>query len=108
VAGAVANELPDPVPEEVKEERLARLMALQEHISATQLERRVGQRVKVLVDSIVEDEEGNRVALARSSAEAPDIDGVIQIDEPGMLKAGDFASVELTDSDDHDLWAVVT
>lgn len=106
VAGARANELPDPVPEDIKAERLARLMALQEHISARKLAGRVGQSVKVLVDALVSDEAGHLVALARSFAEAPDIDGVIQIDEPGRLKAGEFADVRITDADEHDLWAV--
>ena len=99
VEGATANALPGAVPEEVKQERVARLMELQEKISAAKLERKIGQIVTVLVDEV--DEEG---AVARSAADAPEIDGLVYIEGAGNLKPGDFAEVEITDADAHDLW----
>ena len=101
VEGAAANALPDPVPEEVKEERRARFMATQEKVSARRLKAKVGTRMSVLVDAI----EGRR-AIARSSADAPEIDGVVRIERAGALKPGSFATVEIKRSDAHDLWAV--
>jgi len=100
VEGALANELPDHVPPDVQEERLERLMQLQEEISAARLERKVGKIFTVLVDEV--DEEG---AVARSAADAPEIDGLVYIDNGQDLKVGDFVSVRITDSDTHDLWA---
>ena len=99
VEGAPANALPGAVPEEVKQERVARLMELQEEISAAKLERKIGQTLTVLVDEV--DEEG---AVARSAADAPEIDGLVYIEEAGNLKPGDFVEVEITDADAHDLW----
>lgn len=100
VEGAAANELPDHVPPEVQEERLARLMQLQEEISAGLLVRKVGKTIRVLVEEV--DEEG---AVARSSADAPEIDGLVYVEDGQALKVGDFANVRVTDSDAHDLWA---
>jgi ribosomal protein S12 methylthiotransferase len=100
VEGAAANALPDQVPEEVKEERLARLMAVQAGISADRLARKVGRTLTVLVDEV--DEEG---AIARSPADAPEIDGLVYIEKSDGLQPGDFVRVEITDSDEHDLWA---
>jgi ribosomal protein S12 methylthiotransferase len=100
VEGAVANELPDPVPEEVKEERLARFMAVQSRISEERLKLKVGKRITVLVDEVVE--EG---AVARSQADAPEIDGQIFIDGATHLKAGEFVEVLIEESDEHDCWA---
>ena len=100
VEGAAANALPDPVPPEVQQERLARLMLMQEEISGEKLARKVGQTITVLVDEV--DEEG---AIARSSADAPEIDGLVYIENGHQLKAGDFAEVKIVDSDTHDLWA---
>jgi len=100
VEGAAANELPDHVPPAVQEERLARLMQLQEEISAGILARKVGKIMRVLVEEV--DEEG---AVARSSADAPEIDGLVYIDNGQALKVGDFVNVRITDSDTHDLWA---
>jgi ribosomal protein S12 methylthiotransferase len=99
VEGATANVLSGAVPEEVKQERVARLMELQEEISAAKLERKIGQIVTVLVDEV--DEEG---AVARSAADAPEIDGLVYIEGAGNLKPGDFAEVEIIDADAHDLW----
>lgn len=100
VRGADANNLPDPVPEAVKEERLARFMALQAEISASRLQSRIGQRETVLIDEVVE--EG---AVARSRADAPEIDGQVFIDGATHLKVGDWAEVIFEEADDHDLWA---
>jgi len=99
VKGAVANDLPDPVPEEVKQERLARFMAHQAEISAARLQQRVGRIETVLIDEVVE--EG---AVARSKADAPEIDGQVFIDGATHLKVGDFVDVELEEADEYDLW----
>jgi ribosomal protein S12 methylthiotransferase len=101
VEGASANALPDPVPEELREERKARLMAFQEDISTQRLEARIGQEMTVLVDEV--DEEG---ALARSPGDAPEIDGLVVIPEGADLDPGEFARVRITDCDVHDLYAV--
>ena len=79
VDGASANALPDQVPEEVKQERLARFMEVQERISAAKLQTKVGTMQTVLVDEIVEDEEGNIEAIGRTKADAPEIDGVVYL-----------------------------
>jgi len=100
VDGAVANALPDHIPPEVQQERLARLMLLQEEISAERLKRKIGKTITVLVDEV--DEEG---AIARSSADAPEIDGLVYIENGQQLSVGDFVDVKITDSDEHDLWA---
>ncbi|MGZ5016086.1 MAG: 30S ribosomal protein S12 methylthiotransferase RimO [Methylobacter sp.] len=99
VKGAAANELPDQVPEEVKQERLARFMAHQAEISAARLQKRVSRIETVLVDEVVE--EG---AVARSKADAPEIDGQVFIDGATHLKVGDFVDVELEEADEYDLW----
>ncbi|MBX3666443.1 MAG: 30S ribosomal protein S12 methylthiotransferase RimO [Burkholderiales bacterium] len=103
VEGAAANALPDPVPEELKEERRARFMAVQEKISAARLKRKVGRSMTVLVD-----ETGKNGAIARSSADAPEIDGRVIIRQGAKLKPGEFVQVRITRSDAHDLWAVPT
>jgi len=102
VEGAAANELPDHVPPEVQQERLARLMLLQEEISEERLKRKVGKTITVLVDEV--DEEG---AIARSSADAPEIDGLVYVEDGQQLKVGDLVEVKITDSDEHDLWAEI-
>jgi ribosomal protein S12 methylthiotransferase len=99
VEGALANELPDPVAPEIQQERLGRLMMLQEEISQARLERKIGRKMTVLVDEV--DEEG---AIARSFADAPEIDGQVYITDGQSLKAGDLVEVVITDSDTHDLW----
>lgn len=99
VAGAAANALPDAVPEEVKQERLARFMALQEAISADKLSRKVGQNLTVLIDSVA-----SGTAVARSAADAPEIDGVVSIEGASGLKSGDFCRVRITRAGAHDLW----
>ena len=100
VAGASANALPDPVPAALREERRARLMQAQERISARRLRRRVGKTLRVLVDAVTP-----QGALARSAADAPEIDGVVHIEDGQHLKPGEFARVKVARSDAHDLWA---
>ncbi len=99
VEGAAANALPGHVPEEVKAERRARFMAVQARVSARRLERRVGTTMRVLVDEV----DGTK-AVARSSADAPEIDGVVRLSRAKGLNPGDFADVRITKSDAHDLW----
>ena len=100
VKGAVANDLPDQVPEAIKEERLARFMEKQAEISAARLQRRVGRIETVLIDEVVE--EG---AVARSQSDAPEIDGQVFIDGATHLQVGDFVRVEIEEADEYDVWA---
>ena len=104
VDGAAANALPDAVPEDVKQERLARFMELQAQISAEKLERKVGTVQTVLVDAI-----DGELALGRSKADAPEIDGLVQIQDGAAagLKPGDFCEVRILGSDEHDLFGLV-
>jgi ribosomal protein S12 methylthiotransferase len=100
VDGARANALPGQLPHEVKEERRERFMAAQARISARRLEAKVGKRIRVLVDRV----EGGK-ATARSSADAPEIDGVVHVTRAAGLKPGEFVEVKINRSDAHDLWA---
>lgn len=104
VEGAAANALPDPVPEEVKQERLARFMEVQAAISAERLEAKVGSVQRVLVDLI-----DGELAIARSMADAPEIDGTVQIQDGAAagLRVGEFAEVTIMGSDEHDLFALM-
>ncbi len=99
VDGAAANALPDQVDEDVKQDRWARLMDVQADISAARLRAKLGREMTVLVDEV----EGGR-AIARSAADAPEVDGVVHIAQGRGLKPGDFARVKITRADDHDLW----
>ncbi|UZW62779.1 30S ribosomal protein S12 methylthiotransferase RimO [Lysobacter enzymogenes] len=101
VDGAKANDLPDPVPEELKQERLARFMERQAEISAAKLEAKVGSVQRCLVDAI-----DGELAIARSMADAPEIDGLVQIQngESAGLRVGQFVDVEIMGSDEHDLF----
>ncbi len=102
VDGASANALPGALPEDVREERKARLLRHQEDISTQRLERKIGRRMTVLVDEI--DEEG---AIARSPGDAPDIDGLVYITDGQALAVGQFAEVTVMDCDVHDLYATL-
>ena len=102
VEGASANALPDPVPEEVKQERLARFMERQAEISAAKLEAKVGTVQRCLVDVV-----DGELAIARSMADAPEIDGVVQIQDGAALKPGQFVDVEIMGSDEHDLYGEI-
>ncbi len=100
VDGAAANQLADPVPESLKQERLARFMEVQEEISANKQRNKIGRIEMVLVDEV----EGD-VAIGRTSADAPEIDGVVHLADADGLMPGDLVEVEITGSDGHDLWA---
>jgi ribosomal protein S12 methylthiotransferase len=100
VEGAVANDLAEPVPEDVKEERFARFMELQEEISAERLQRKVGKRMLVIVDEVTE--EGS---VARTMGDAPDIDGLVFIDNVTNVQPGDILDVVIEEADEHDMWA---
>jgi ribosomal protein S12 methylthiotransferase len=102
VEGARANELADPVPEELKEDRLERFMEVQAGISAAKLQGKIGRTLTVLVD-----EANAEGAIARSSADAPEIDGVVRIRDGQSLKPGQFAQVRITGADAHDLEAAL-
>jgi ribosomal protein S12 methylthiotransferase len=102
VEGAVANALPGHVPEGEKEERRTRFMKLQEAISARRLQGKIGSTITVLVDEL-----NAQGAVARSTADAPEIDGVVHVARAHGLKIGDFARVRVTRAGSHDLWAEV-
>ena len=107
VAGAQANALPDPVPEAVKEERYARIMAVTERISAARLAAKVGRMLPVIIDEVGEpDTDGDVGATGRSQADAPEIDGQVFLrDVPATLAPGDFVNAVIEDADAHDLFA---
>ncbi len=102
VEGAAANDLPDPVPEAVKEERYARLMELTARISAEKLAAKVGRTLDVIIDEV--DADGG--ATGRSQADAPEIDGNVFLRDAGGLNQGDIVPVLIEDADDHDLFGV--
>lgn len=104
VDGATANKLDNHVPEELKKERLSRFMEVQEAISAAKLQKKVGSLQTVLVDEITEDDNGNVIAIGRTKADAPEIDGVVYLDDGADLVPGDLVEVQITSADDHDLW----
>jgi ribosomal protein S12 methylthiotransferase len=104
VEGAAANDLPNHVPEEIKEERYARLMELTARISADKLRAKVGRTLDVIIDAV--DEEGG--ATGRSKADAPEIDGEVFLRDAGHLSVGDIVAVAIEDADEHDLYGVPT
>ena len=99
VAGAAANDLENPVDDEVKTHRWETFMATQQKISADKLQAKVGRRLEVLIDSV--DEEG---AIGRSRGDAPDIDGVVHLPGGNTLTPGDWVTGEVTGADEYDLW----
>jgi ribosomal protein S12 methylthiotransferase len=101
VDGAQANALPAPVSDTVKEERRARFMAKQAAISARRLQTKIGRTIRVLVDAV---DAKKNVATARSSADAPEIDGVVHVAKAGKLAPGDMVDVRVVRADAHDLW----
>ncbi|UDM49205.1 30S ribosomal protein S12 methylthiotransferase RimO [Cupriavidus sp. MP-37] len=106
VEGATANDLPGALPDEVREERRARFMEVAEAVSARRLQRKVGQTLRVLVDEVNQDG-----GIGRSSADAPEIDGLVYI-APAQrtsqrYRAGEFVDVRITGADGHDLWGEV-
>ena len=122
VEGAAANALPDPVPEELKQERFDAVMALSARISAEKLAARVGQTIDVLIDRVDEGPEPSHFdghldaphpehvpapgATGRSKADAPEIDGEVHLRDASGLKPGDIVQVRIEDSDEHDLYGV--
>ncbi|MEE4206257.1 MAG: 30S ribosomal protein S12 methylthiotransferase RimO [Erythrobacter sp.] len=109
VEGAAANALPDPVPEEVKEERYARLMDLTARISAEKLAAKVGRTFPVIIDEVGEpDEDGDIGATGRSEADAPEIDGAVHLRcVASDLRPGQIVEVRIEDADEHDLYGVI-
>jgi ribosomal protein S12 methylthiotransferase len=103
VDGATANELPDAVPEDVKEQRYALFMEQAQSISARRLQQKIGRQMRVLVDSHQDD-----IAIARSAGDAPEIDGVVRVrqDKRKPLKSGEFADVKIVAADAYDLEAI--
>ena len=100
VEGAAANALPDQVPEAVKEERYARIMAKTAAISTAKLAAKVGRTLDVIIDAV--DEEGG--ATGRSYADAPEIDGEVFLRDAGGIALGDIVPVVIEDADEHDLY----
>ncbi len=101
VEGAPANDLGlDPVPEDVQQDRWERFMAHQQAISTARLQQKIGKTLLVIIDEV--DDEG---PIARSMADAPEIDGNVYIDTDQVLKPGDLVTVTVTDADEYDLWA---
>ncbi len=98
--GAAANALPNPVAESVKQERYHRFMQKQQAISTQKLSQRVGQQLTVLVESAAQ-----QGFVARSYADAPEIDGLVHIDTEQDLTVGEFYRVEVTAADEYDLYA---
>lgn len=103
VDGAKANELPDQVPEELKQERLSRFMEVQERISAAKLQGKIGSMQTVLVDELTTDDSGEIIAIGRTKADAPEIDGVVYLQDAEGLSPGDFVEVQILGADGHDL-----
>lgn len=103
VEGAKANELPDPVPEHVKQERYARFMEVQQEISAARLQAKIGCTLTVLIDDV--DDEG---AIGRSYADAPEIDGLVYLNGATNVKPGEFVQVLIEHADEYDLWGTIT
>ncbi|HEX2796033.1 MAG TPA: 30S ribosomal protein S12 methylthiotransferase RimO, partial [Immundisolibacter sp.] len=101
VAGAAANALPGAVPEHIKRERLTRFMEKQAAISARRLQDKIGRTIEVLVDEV-----GDEGVIARSYADAPEIDGVVHLSDAEGVAVGDVLLVEVEDADEHDLYAV--
>ena len=99
VKGAAANDLPDPVPEEIKADRWEQFMALQQSISAKKLQRKVGTTQQILIDSV--SDEGS---TGRTQADAPEIDGVVHLPEVTEFQPGELVEAEITGADEYDLW----
>jgi ribosomal protein S12 methylthiotransferase len=100
VEGAKANEIAEQISEEVKEDRFIRFMEKQQAISTAKLKQRVGTKMQVLIDEV--DEEG---AIGRTLADAPEIDGMVYLNDETSLMPGDIVEVSIDHSDEYDLWA---
>ena len=99
VKGAAANDLPDPVPEEIKADRWEQFMALQQSISAKKLQRKVGTTQQILIDSVSDER-----STGRTQADAPEIDGVVHLPGVTEFQPGELVEAEITGADDYDLW----
>ena len=102
VEGAQANALANQIPEAIKQERFHRFMQLQQTISSKKLRNKIGQTLSVIIDEV--DAEG---AIGRSMADAPEIDGVVYLNDENSVKVGDIVQVEIEHSDEYDLWGTV-
>ena len=102
VEGARANTLSDPLPDEVKEERYHRFMQLQSEISEEKLQAKIGTTQRVLVDAITEEH-----IIARSTSDAPEIDGLVYLPPTPGIQVGDMIQTEIVDSDEYDLYAAI-
>ncbi|WP_267332917.1 MULTISPECIES: 30S ribosomal protein S12 methylthiotransferase RimO [unclassified Gilliamella] len=102
VEGAAANALPNQIPDEIKQQRYDRFMQLQQMISTQKLQDKIGKTLSVIIDEV--DEEG---AIGRSMADAPEIDGVVYLNEENSVKVGDIVQVNIEHSDEYDLWGTV-
>ncbi|QBR84969.1 30S ribosomal protein S12 methylthiotransferase RimO [Legionella israelensis] len=99
VNGAKANDLPNPVPTEIKEERYQRFMELQADISRQKLQAKIGTQQTVIVDKVLKEE-----IIARSKADAPEIDGLVYLPAREDIQVGSLVNVTIVDSDDYDLF----
>ena len=102
VEGAAANELPDQVADGIKQERYDIFMQAQQVISTAKLQQRIGQTMKVLVE-----EQTDEGYVARSYADAPEIDGLVYIETDQALALGEFHQVEVVDTDEYDCYAIL-
>ena len=102
IEGAAANELANQVPDEIKQQRFDRFMQLQQKISMQKLQAKIGKTLAVIIDEV--DEEG---AIGRSMADAPEIDGVVYLNEEKDVKVGDIVQVIIEHSDEYDLWGTI-
>lgn len=103
VEGARANDLPDPVPEDVKQQRLTRFMEVQGAISAARLQARIGNEYQVVIDYV--DSEG---AVGRTYADAPEVDGLVHLNGVYDVKPGERVWAEVIHANEHDVWAVLS
>ena len=99
IDGAMANQLPDQISEEIKQERFHQFMQLQQTISTTKLANKIGKIMPVIIDEV--DDEG---AIGRTMADAPEIDGVVYLNDEQSVKVGDIVNVKIEHSDEYDLW----
>ncbi len=102
VEGATANEIADQIPEDIKQVRFDRFMQVQQQISAEKLQKRIGTKMRVIIDEV--DGEG---AIGRTYADAPEIDGVVYLNGESELKVGDWVDVLIEHADEYDLWGAV-
>jgi ribosomal protein S12 methylthiotransferase len=100
VEGAPANDIPGHVPDELKQERWDRFMAKQQKISTDRLTLKVGTEQTILIDEV--DDEG---AIGRSMADAPEIDGLVYLNQEFNVSPGELVKTRITHSDEYDLWA---